>query len=501
MKTLTATVNTEKDANQGAWCELYDFYLRTPIVTPWGTIDTLRLTSLPDGFQFFTPQLDPEPAGTRGNAMLYNYWPLKRDRLKVDAGSANDRMVIVASNVTTEFAAMVEAVDWQDTPVVIRKVPLKLTGLTASDCAILAIGLLDAPEEITNEQLQFALHNDLTAFGTTLPRETMHQNCRFRWGDDQCTVVRLLQENYKSKTVGSGSTTTTVVSTGLTEDTGSDSSYGTELVNPLANGNITASSQETGFEGYRVKSSDSGHWRWSGAATNWGDNIQGYWVIPSGKEGLANHLLGPFLQIDFGSAKTPKLWRVSGLGGKGREVLPRLILFFSSTDSATWKHETYFEMPPKGGVLYDVLIPKAQTARYWRICVRTKWSEAPLLPMFTQVEAYEESRHWWADGQITFATNTTTVALRGVSRMVRESYSGKVVVAALPVAPVSGDTFVIERGCSKNFNACCARLNWENFGGFDSMIYELVADAGGLYGGSGAGGDGGAGGGGRYQPF
>jgi hypothetical protein len=40
-----------------------------------------------------------------------------------------------------------------------------------------------------------------------------------------------------------------------------------------------------------------------------------------------------------------------------------------------WIFETYFELPPKGGVDYDINIPKATNCRYWRICVRTDGGE------------------------------------------------------------------------------------------------------------------------------
>src|SRR5258708_15208333 len=38
------------------------------------------------------------------------------------------------------------------------------------------------------------------------------------------------------------------------------------------------------------------------------------------------------------------------------------LVFFSSTNNSTWKHETYSEMQPVGGVLYECLLPTASTA-------------------------------------------------------------------------------------------------------------------------------------------
>jgi len=94
--------------------------------------------------------------------------------------------------------------------------------------------------------------------------------------------------------------------------------------------------------------------------------------------------------------------------------------------------------------------------------------------MLCKVRAYTLNRNWWAGGRVRFDDNTATAALRGVSRRVLGSFSGAVDVAALPAAPANGDTFVIERGCPRTFNACCERLNLENFGGFTTMPEQTV---------------------------
>ena len=94
--------------------------------------------------------------------------------------------------------------------------------------------------------------------------------------------------------------------------------------------------------------------------------------------------------------------------------------------------------------------------------------------MFYKVRAYELSRNWWKDGRITFDAATTTVALRNITRKVLASYDGQVAVQELPVSPANGDTFVIERGCDRTFNACCARGNTENYGGFNDLPTQTV---------------------------
>lgn len=557
MKTLTTPVNTQKAASQSAWCEVFDFYLKVAIVTPWGTISILRITDLVGGLTFFTPKISPEAAGNQGVSQAYNYYPIARENIKADGKFANDKMQIRASNVTTEWVQMLLGVDWYDTPIIIRKVPTSATGLTADDCAIIWAGQVDAVQ-ITEKELIFECSNDLGNLQATAPRENMHRNCRFAWGDDFCTKYRFLAANYKSKTVGSSSTTTVVKSAGLTEDTSTGLTYGTDLVNALLDASITASSAGgsltnvavsvalTGVSDYAislpnhglgendsvqftatsfpgglaagvtyyvhrtgsgtfkvkaspsgssiqvtssgggvrvstlqnytaaaVKSSNDGYWK-IGLTADWGTNNNGFWIIPDAQAGLTNGDLKPYIQFDFGSAKAPRLWQISTVTGVRLEELARLLEFFSSTNAATWKHETYFELPPVGGVLYECQIPNATSARYWRICVRSRWAQTLFFALLGKVYAYEESRHYWANGRITFDAATATVALRGVSRRVRESYSGQVVVGTLPAAPASGDTFVIERGCSRSFNACCARGNWENFGGFLDLPYQSI---------------------------
>lgn len=568
MKTLTPPVITQRDAGQSGWCELYEFYLKGAINTPFGSTATLRLCTCPGGIDFFTPKIAPEPAGTQGNAANYAYWPLKRQLVKGSNKFTNDKVVIAASNVTREFAQMLAEVDWEAVPVIIRKISTTLAGAaTADDCAIIFSGNVDSVK-VTLEQLQFTCSNDFGTFQLMAPRENMHANCRFNWADDQCTMIRFLAGNYKTKTVGSGSTVVNVKCSGLTEDAGARGSYGTDLVDALPNGSITASSEaglisgatvvftrtvepktglvnsyfdftattavlanntavtfagatpptglmagttyyihDHGFSGYRlsavlggakiafsdngsgtitlstaatfsaytVKTSLGGYWRMNSAG-DWGTNTQGYWQIPDAQAGRVNAALKPWITFDFGVSQSPKLWRVQGINTNDREELPRLILFFSSSDNfaSDAVFEMIYEMPPTVGQLYDVLIPNARNVRYWRICVRTRWSDTLRYSLLACVSAFTGSRHYWQDAQITFAASTTTAALRSVTRTVRESYAGELICAALPASPVAGDVFTIERGCSRLFNACAARGNQENFGGFDSMPFETV---------------------------
>jgi hypothetical protein len=557
MKTVSTEFAAEAAASTAGWCEVYDIYLKSAISTPWGTVSTLRLTTLPGNLSFFKPLISPEPVASYGVAETYYFWPLKREEAKAESKSTNDKLTFIASNVTKDWVGFLGDVDWYDTPVMIRKVPHSIATLTSDDYVVSFSGLIDSVR-VTNTSLQFTCSNDAASLSTVAPRENMHTACRFNWADDQCTAIRLKSTNYKGGTVGASSTTTQVNSSDFTEDGASSGSYGTDLVNALADAAITSSSDAVPYvavavtldsndnpyisrashalavgtavtfagtlptglsaattyyvrrvvstsiftvsasnggseiqlfgtpgmsftlstvnsgEDFQVKSSKSGWWEISGSG-DLGTNDQGYWLIPDAQAGVANAALKPYIQFDFGSAKTPKVWRISSVPDLSTlDGLPRMLVFFSSSDAATWTHESYFEMPPVGGVLYDVLIPNAASRRYWRICIRSRWGQQTAYTMLNKVYAYENGRHYWANGQITFKAATATVALRNVTRRVVESYTGAIIVPKLPVAPANGDTFIIERGCGRTFNNCAERCNWENFGGFTTLPYQTV---------------------------
>ena len=106
MKTLTTPVSTSAAAVQSGWCEVYDIYLAASIVTPFGTTNILRLTTCAGGLSFFAPNDSPEPSGTQGSAQNYLEWPLKREMVKGDTKNQDDKLHITASNVTSQWAAM-----------------------------------------------------------------------------------------------------------------------------------------------------------------------------------------------------------------------------------------------------------------------------------------------------------------------------------------------------------------------------------------------------------
>jgi hypothetical protein len=662
MKTLTAPVLSSLAADVVAPVELYDIYLKTAISTPVGTTNIIRICTYPgyvagssfSGFQFFTPKQSPEPVGTQGNAATYYFLPIDRDELKTAAKFQNDKFTFAVSNISGEYGAMIAATDWQDCPVVVRKVNVLSASLTADDCILLYSGKIDLPR-IDRKQVQFQCSNGLATFAYSIPNEAMHSKCRFSFADDMCTVIPYRTENLKAKTVGSGSTTTRIKSSDFNEDTAvapwvqqvctvnaatdrisltahglidggmvsfsadvvpggltagtwyyvlnatandfqlaltsellaaiditsagsnvtltSQTVYGTDVIRALADASITASSEfgsltntpvtfiqigssgmaimynghvyvthymfkvhngstlktnqkvkfggttmpsplvagtyyyalnfgsglyalsatpypsapiditsaglnvvmttNQGFTAAQVKRTNvDSYWRFGNTA-DWGTSSQGYWQIPDAQAGLKNAALKPYIQFDLGSAQALRVWRITSLD-QGRESMCRLILLFSSNDASTWKFETYYELPPIGGQPFDVLVPKASSARYWRICVRSRWAETFKTDMMKWVEAYAAALNWWRDGWVTFDSGTATAALRGVTRRVLGSYAGQVVVEDLPVAPAAGDTFVIRRGCSRTFNACAERLNTENFGGFNSMPSETV---------------------------
>jgi hypothetical protein len=561
MKTITSGFEVQKVAEQAAWAEVYDIYLSSAIVTPWGTVSTLRLTPCPSGVQFFTPLTDPEPAGTRGDAQGYTFWNMVRKAVKSSSRTANDKLMIAASNVSRDWSGMLAAVDWYDTWVVIRKVPLTFAGtIAAGDCVVVFMGQVDTAR-IQEKQIQLTCSNDMGSFSKLLPAESMHATCRFKWGDDMCTQIRYRPENYAGKTAAAGGTVYAVRSDDLTEDTGaagyigqavtadatgnkiglaahglengrmvrfggtavpggltagvwyyvvgtalndfqvsltaggsavdltsagtavvmdSAAPYGTDLLAALADAAITQSNGNyVGWEGFRVKAGYEENDFWAMHDYEWGTCAEGYWWNNTAGWGLHSHLCTPWITMDFGTNRTLRLWRLRASTGADRTQMPRLLMMFSSADNFvnSVKFEGFWEMPALApGAMWEWLLPKAATARYWRIGVRSQWADSSVtLRMLGKVSAYEGGRNWWTAGRLTFGAATATAALRGVSRKVQGSHAGVALVTDLPVAPAAGDTFVIERGCNRTFNACAERGNFENYGGFDSMPFQAVA--------------------------
>ncbi len=555
MRTLPSSLDTEKDAAQSGWAEVVDLYLKESITTPFGSTNVLRMTNVPGGVAFFKPTVPPEPDGTQGDAADYFYWPWKRAAVRSSNKNAADRMTFTASNVTTDFAQMLADVSFYDCWIVVRKISTSIAGAAASDCVVLFIGQVDS-WNTTPEQVQFNVSGDLTALNIVLPRENMHQNCRFNWADDFCTKLRWHADHFKAKTCGASSTTTQINSAGLTEDAGSAGSYGTDEIDSLADGAITASSEvaevsgisvtvstfyqmffksgghgmsegdpvvfagttppgaitfgvtyyvritsdpkyfrvaatpggaslglstsgssvtytRLGHEGHEVRASNGQGWKFDIA--DWGTNTNGYYQIPDAQAGYENAALEPYIQFDLGSAKALRLWLVKSFTSEQPEDLCRNLLFFSSSDASSWTFESHYEMPPVGDTFYEVRIPSAASARYWRICVRSKWGADATISALKEVQAYTGGRHYWRHGRVTFDAATATAGLQGVSRRIAESYSGEIIVAPpLPFAPAGGDTFKIERGCGRSFADCCERKNTENFGGFLDLANQTI---------------------------
>lgn len=809
MRSLSSNLTTEAAAEQSGWAEILDIYLKESLTTPFGTSNVIRISNNGVDVSFFKPLADPEPVATRGDAATYNAWSFKRRTIKSSSKFANDKLGLAVSNVTAEFADLLDLIDWRGCAVVIRKTSLTITTPTSSDSVTLFSGRIDSAR-VDLQQVQFICSSDMATFTDKLPKEDMHVNCRFSWADDMCSALRFRKENFQPKTVAASSTTTRLLATyagytaqavtadsgtdkialathtlsngnrvrfggttvpggltagrwyyvvstatndfkvaltyggaaidltsngtsvtitseaGFTEDGGtkayigqavtpnhttdvigltahgleggdrvrfaatvmptgltaalwywvitgnanefqvalteggaavtftsngtsvtidSTAPYGTDQVNPLSDLDIDASSEQTDYEGYRVQSGYGVGWRfasdpsnptptvsiyapkvsfdlggvgynlkywlltpdltavdwtgqrqvtieWSDDAANyllaasaaiqydyrnrtypfvtvagagahrywritiqrtdgapflgsvvgkikaydnfwgtgtdrinalsdtipstvcvgssevtgneavyvqsglsgtwevntdgitaedlgrsdWGNNVQGYWQIPDAQAGLANVALKPYLTFDFGSAKALKLWRIKNLAGVERQDIVRLIQIHSSpnSDMSGSTHEINFEVQPVAGGWSDILIHSASSARYWRICIRSTWAEAINFKMMAEVRAYTLGRNYWHNGMVTFASDTTTAALQGISRRVLASASGAVDIVALPATPAAGDRFTIERGCGRTFNECCVRRNETQFGGFTTLPGETV---------------------------
>lgn len=557
MKTLASNISTEAAAAQSAWVELYDIYLPSSITTPWGSSNVIRLCTLGSQFSFFTPEIAPEPVGTRGDAATYQPWPVKREMVKATNENTTDRLQVTASNVTGEWADMLADVDWHRVLVVIRRTSQNISSPASTDCVVLFSGAVDSAQ-VTNTTVSLLISSDLALLSRVLPSENMHAACRFKFGDDQCTIVPWTTANHKRGINPDSGATTTVIpyNTGTFSLYDSlASNYGTDEVDALSDGAITASSEgailsgvsvtfnlranlvmventlavgervkfagttmpsgitagtwyyvverypnaikiatsaggsvinlagspvsvnitsEFGHEAFRVRQTYSGqHWAFTTAA-DWGTATNAYYYIPDAQAGRANAALKPYIQFDFGSAKTLGLWRFKNRENAQPEERVRLVSIFSSSDASSWTFEGYFQIPNMGGVLFDCLLPSASNKRYWRICVRSRWAESLYYSMFEEVRAHAGVVNYWRDGYIQFRSNTATAALQNIRRRVMRSYSGGIVVPALPSAPSTSDTFDIWRGCARNFNACAERGNVENYGGFDDLPTQTV---------------------------
>ena len=487
MTSLTSTVADHAAASMSGWTEIVDIYLPEAITTPWGTLSTLRVASYPVDVKFFAPGLAPEPSGTRNSATVYKSWPLKRGQIANNSGEFNDTFTLSGSNVSGDWAAMLTDIDWRRARIMIRKVPIQAPAvLTYNDAVVLFTGFVRSAR-ISLEAVTLSVSSDIGSFQQTFPSATFHPSCRFRYGDDFCTALKWTPANYKPEITCTSGSDRLALWASLTEDAGTEGSFGTDLVNALADSAITTSTALSTFEGYNVKSSSSdSQWfsaDFSGAnAARWGILTQGYWIIPDSQHGLANAALEPYISFDFGSAKTPRLWRVKGVPGLGREALCRLLLLFGSSNGSTWTHVSYFEHPAEQYKMFDWNVPNATACRYWRICMRTRWATGKLAPVLKTVEAYEAGRNYWRGGRVTFAADTPTAALRGISRTVSASYYHTLQLdRPLPAAPVVGsDKFSLARGCTNSWNHCCEHGNWANYGGWpDALGTELAADASG----------------------
>jgi hypothetical protein len=484
MKSLTTPLLNHINSDQTQFAVIFDFYLKSAIVTPWGTTDRLRLTKYPGGLQFFNPQFAPEPVATRGTAASYTEWPVDRGRANVSLKNSDDAMVIRASNVTAEFAGMLNHEEWRDVPVIIRLTsPLtvqEIAGgalpLTADDCSVIFSGQIDEAT-ITRSVLEFSCSNDLGGFDLRLPRENMHRSCRFRYADDMCGAIKFAAANFRTGVVADvGSTTTRILCSTLTDDSWAVGVTPVDRVNVSA----TMSASHDNANAVKVKSTAAGEWNPT-FDVNWADTLEGYWAIKVAQAGTRSELLQPYLQFDFGAAFTMGWWSFESSSNTDREEFPRLVALFSSSNAATWVFERYFEYPANGGV-FEFPVHGSPSHRYRRMCFRTRWSDSSLWGIrVANIKGYAVNKNYWAHAMVEFSSSTSTVALRGRRTAVMGSWQGALDVAKLPVAPAAGDTFKILRGCSRTLNACSEREHSANvgftainFGGFDSLPYETI---------------------------
>ncbi|MFA5143980.1 MAG: phage BR0599 family protein [Candidatus Omnitrophota bacterium] len=89
-----------------------------------------------------------------------------------------------------------------------------------------------------------------------------------------------------------------------------------------------------------------------------------------------------------------------------------------------------------------------------------------------------EADDYWNFGFVTFALDTLTVALRGITRMINDFVSAECKIhfkIALHIAPQAGDTYKIERGCDLTLDSCQNKFNNDvNYGGIHTLPATMV---------------------------
>ncbi|MCK5161640.1 MAG: phage BR0599 family protein [Candidatus Aureabacteria bacterium] len=92
--------------------------------------------------------------------------------------------------------------------------------------------------------------------------------------------------------------------------------------------------------------------------------------------------------------------------------------------------------------------------------------------------ARTEADDYWNYGYITFNDDTTTTALQGISRMIKDFVAAddKIYpVFSFPAIPVAGDTYKIERGCDLTLDSCQNKFsNQANYGGIHTLPAIMV---------------------------
>ena len=241
MRALSSNLTTEAAAEQSGWAEVLDIYLKSTLTTPFGSSNVIRISNNGVNVSFFTPTGDPEPVATRGDAATYNAWAFKRRTIKSSSKFANDKLGLAVSNVTAEFADLLDLIDWRGCAVVIRKTSLTITTPTSSDSVTLFSGRIDSAR-VDLQQVQFICSSDMATFQDKLPKEDMHTGCRFAWADDMCSAMRFKAANFQPKTVAASSTTTRLLATyagytaqSVTADSATDKV--TLAAHTLSNGN------------------------------------------------------------------------------------------------------------------------------------------------------------------------------------------------------------------------------------------------------------------------
>lgn len=199
MKDISANAQVQASSDQNRPIEIYDVYLDS---------GTLHLTDHHDNFLFWTPE---GAANT-----TYLPLPIERGDIQQDTNAKASKVSVKLANINQGMASYAASNELRGKKVTIRRVFLDQVISEVDAVFIIKDALIDS-YVITEAWLETQLISSLGTLNIEAPKWHYQLLCNRSLGDVGCAVSLTSSDNKKSKTAGSGSTTTTINSSGITE--------------------------------------------------------------------------------------------------------------------------------------------------------------------------------------------------------------------------------------------------------------------------------------------